>query len=92
MTRAPSSSRESPLQPPQVPTLAAHQAPRLTPAAEGGSVLNLLRDSLDAIRSLHSVPLHGNAVFTLGSIGVEKAMKVMLGCDEIEAYGSWCSK
>lgn len=59
---------------------------------EAGSVCNLLRDSVDAIRSLRFVSLHGDAVFTLGSIGVEKAIKVMLGCNEVEVSGSWPSK
>ncbi|GAA1809641.1 hypothetical protein GCM10009713_19080 [Brevibacterium celere] len=59
---------------------------------EAGSVRNLLRDSVEAIRSLRFVSLHGDGVFTLGSIGVEKAMKVMLGCTEVEAAGSWPSK
>jgi len=59
---------------------------------EAGSVRNLLRDTVEAIRSLRFVSLHGDDVFTLGSIGVEKAMKVMLGCNEVEAAGSWPSK
>ncbi len=59
---------------------------------EAGSVRNLLRDTVEAIRSLRFVSLHGDGVFTLGSIGVEKAMKVMLGCNEVEAAGSWPSK
>ena len=36
---------------------------------------------------LHFVSVHGDAVFTLGSIGVEKAIKVMVGCNEVEAAG-----
>ncbi|GAA3287720.1 hypothetical protein [Nesterenkonia halobia] len=59
---------------------------------EAGSVRNLLRDSVEAIRGLRLVDLHGDAVFTLGSIGVEKAMKVVLGCNEVGASGSWPSK
>lgn len=59
---------------------------------EAGSVRNLLRDSVEAIRSLRFVSRHGDGVFTLGSLGVEKAMKVMLGCNEVEAAGSWPSK
>lgn len=59
---------------------------------EARSVHNLLRDSVEAIRGLRTVSLHGDAVFTLGSIGVEKAIKVMLGCNEVDASGSWPSK
>ncbi|QGN34491.1 hypothetical protein [Microlunatus sp. Gsoil 973] len=59
---------------------------------EAGSVRNLLRDSVDAIRKLRFVSLHGDAVFTMGSIGVEKAMKVLLGCNEVETMGSWPSE
>jgi len=47
---------------------------------------------VEVIRTLRFVSLHGDGVFMLGSIGVEKAMKVMLGCNEIEASGSWPSK
>lgn len=59
---------------------------------EARSVRNLLRDSVDAIRGLRFVSVHGDAVFTMGSIGVEKAIKVMLGCNEVGASGSWPSK
>lgn len=59
---------------------------------EAGAVCNLLRDSVDAIRSLRFLSLHGDAVFTLGSIGVEKAIKVMLGCNEVDTSGTWPSK
>lgn len=58
---------------------------------EAGSVRNLLRDSVEAIRNLRFVSLHGDAVFTLGSIGVERTMKVMLGCRDVGALGSWPS-
>ncbi len=60
-------------------------------AEECGSVRNLLRDSVGAIRDLRHVHLHGDAVFTLGSIGVEKAMKLALGCNRVEVAGSWPS-
>lgn len=59
---------------------------------EAASVRNLLRDTVESIRGLRFVSLHGDAVFTLGSISVEKAMKIMLGCDEVEASSSWPSK
>lgn len=60
--------------------------------AEAGSVRNLMRDSIQAIRDLRYVHLGGDAVFTLGSIGAEKAMKVMLGCAAVESEGTWPSK
>lgn len=53
---------------------------------------NLLRDSVGAIQGLRFVSVHGDAVFTLGCIGVEKAMKTMLGCNEVAVAGSWPSK
>jgi hypothetical protein len=53
------------------------------------STQNLLRDSIEAIRELREPLIHSDAVFTLGSIGVEKAMKIMLGCDELEQSGQW---
>lgn len=59
---------------------------------EAGSVRNLLCDSVGTIRSLRLASLHGDGVFTLGSIGVEKATKVMLGCNEDDPAGSWPSK
>lgn len=52
------------------PALSTRQGFALT--EEAGSVQNLLRDTVDAIRNLRMVSLHGDAVFTLGSIGVEK--------------------
>lgn len=59
---------------------------------EAGSVQNLMRDSIDAIRNLQFVSRDGDAVFTLGSIGVERAMKIMLGCYEVEKLRVWPSK
>lgn len=59
---------------------------------EAGSVRNLLRDSVEAIRNLRFVSLRGDAVFTLGSIGGgENDEKVMLGCRDVGALGSWPS-
>lgn len=73
-------------QPSLHPALSPRQGFALLEEAE--SVRNLLRDSVEAIRRLRFVSLHGDGVFTLGSIGVEKAMKVMLGCNEVEVAGS----
>lgn len=72
------------------PALSSRQGAALI--EEAGSVQNLMRDSVDAIRSLRFVSRHGDAVFTLGSIGVEKTMKVMLGCHEVEKTGMWPSQ
>lgn len=59
---------------------------------ETESVRNLMRDSIQAIRGMRFVSTHGDAVFTLGSIGTEKTMKVMLGCAAVENAGSWPTK
>lgn len=59
---------------------------------ESGSVRNLMRSSIDAIRGMRHVPVDGDSVFTLGSIGVEKAMKVVLGCTAVENVGVWPAK
>jgi len=56
---------------------------------ETESVRNLMRDSIQAIRGMRFVSTHGDAVFTLGSIGTEKTMKVLLGCAAVENAGSW---
>ncbi|MFC0675183.1 hypothetical protein [Brachybacterium hainanense] len=53
---------------------------------------NLMRDSVRAIRDMRFVSAHGDAVFTLGSIGTEKAMKVLLGCAAVEDEGRWPTK
>lgn len=85
---ASSTSEES--RPGLAPALSTRQGFALI--EEAGSVRNLLRDSVDTIRGLRFISLHGDAVFTLGSIGVEKAIKVMLGCNEVETSGTWPSK
>lgn len=59
---------------------------------EAASVCNLMRDSIQAIRDMRYVHIDGDAVFTLGSIGVEKAMKVMLGCAAVAGTGAWPTK
>jgi hypothetical protein len=59
---------------------------------EAQSCQNLLRDSVAAIRDLRQPLVHGDAVFTLGSIGVEKTMKMMLGCAEVERGMPWPDK
>lgn len=50
---------------------------------------NLLRGTIDAVREMRYVGNDGDSVFTLGSIGVEKAMKVILGCKAVEDNGVW---
>lgn len=59
---------------------------------EAGSVRNLLRRTIDAIREMRYVGDDGDSVFTLGSVGVEKAMKVVLGCKAVDDRGSWPTK
>lgn len=56
---------------------------------ETGSVRNLMRDSIQAIQDMRLVRIDGDAVLTLGSIGVEKTMKVMLGCASVTEHGAW---
>lgn len=60
--------------------------------AESGSVRNLLRGTIVAIREMQYVSDDGDSVFTLGSIGVEKAMKVLLGCKAVDDGGAWPTK
>ncbi|WP_145992774.1 hypothetical protein [Micrococcus luteus] len=48
--------------------------------------------TVEAVRQMRYVHVDGDAVFTLGSIGVEKAMKVILGCRTLAGTGSWPSK
>jgi hypothetical protein len=69
------------------PALSNQQAFALI--SEVQSAQNLLRDSIAAIGDLREPIIHSDAVFTLGSIGVEKAMKIMLGCDEVERSQQW---
>ncbi|QEW03499.1 hypothetical protein [Microbacterium lushaniae] len=72
------------------PALSNQQALALIQEAQ--SAQNLLRDALEAIRTIRFPILHTDAVFTLGSIGVEKTMKLLLGCAEVERTGQWPSK
>jgi len=72
------------------PALSVRQGTALLQEAE--SVRNLMRDSVQAIRDMRFVSAHGDAVFTLGSIGTEKAMKVLLGCAAVEDTGRWPTK
>lgn len=53
---------------------------------------NLMRTSIQAIRDMRYVHIDGDAVFTLGSIGVEKAMKIILGCVTVDNAGAWPTK
>lgn len=59
---------------------------------ESGSVRNLLRGTVKAIREMRYVHIDGDSVFTQGSIGVEKAMKVVLGCKAVDDAGAWPTK
>lgn len=70
-------------------TTALSEQQRLALIGEAQSALNLMTDSISAIRALREPRLHGDAVFSLGSIGVEKIMKILLGCAEVERSGAW---
>lgn len=59
---------------------------------ETSSVRNLLRSTVDAIRQMRYLDADADPVFTLGSIGVEKALKAILGCKNVEDTGHWPSK
>lgn len=59
--------------------------------SEAQSAQNLLRDAVAAIAELREPIVHSDAVFTLGSIGVEKTAKILLGCSSIETTGVWPS-
>lgn len=48
-----------------------------------------MRDSIQAIRSMRYLHVEGDAVFTLGSIGVEKMMKILLGCRALQNASAW---
>jgi hypothetical protein len=72
------------------PALSTRQGFALLQEAE--SVRNLMRDSIRAIQSMRFLNMNGDAVLTLGSIGTEKTMKVLLGCAAVEAEGSWPTK
>lgn len=81
----------SPKRPPGLhPALSQRQGFALL--EEVSSARNLLRDGIEAIRGMRFISLQGDSVFTLCSIGVEKAMKVMLGCHEVEVSGAWPSQ
>lgn len=69
-----------------------NRAQRLALLQEAQSAQNLLRDSVDAIRKLQYTLIGADAVLTLGSIGVEKTLKLLLGCAHAERFGSWPSK
>ena len=56
---------------------------------EAQSAQNLLRDTVGAIVRLRHPIVHGDSVFTLGSIGVEKLMKIVLGLVHLRGSGTW---
>lgn len=60
--------------------------------SEAQSAQNLMRDTVTSIASLREPVVHSDAVFTLGSIGVEKTAKILLGCAAVEADGRWPTK
>ena len=72
------------------PALSRRQGFALLEEAE--SVRNLMRDAIRAIRDMRYVSTAGDAVFSLGSIGTEKTMKILLGCRAVEDAGAWPTK
>ena len=81
----------SPKRPPGLhPALSQRQGFALL--EEVSSARNLLRDGIEAIQGMRYISLQGDSVFTLCSIGVEKAMKVMLGCHHVEVSSAWPSQ
>nr|WP_314843378.1 hypothetical protein [uncultured Microbacterium sp.] len=59
--------------------------------SEAQSAQNLMRDAVAAISDMREPVVHSDAVFTLGSIGVEKTAKIFLGCASVEQQGAWPS-
>ena len=86
MTTSPPSKVESRLH----PSLSRTQA--LALIQEATSARNLLRDCITSIRNIKYLDHDADTTFTLGSIGVEKLLKVILGCNTIEESGQWPSK
>ncbi len=48
-----------------------------------------MRDAVASVQGLREPVIDSDAVFTLGSIGVEKTAKILLGCAEVESAGRW---
>ncbi|OYN84022.1 hypothetical protein [Parenemella sanctibonifatiensis] len=72
------------------PELSVRQSQALF--AETTSARNLMRDATAAIEAMSDVNTHGDSVLAVASIGVEKTMKLLLGCREVRLYGSWPTK
>lgn len=86
MTTIPPCKNESSLH----PSLSRTQA--LALIQEATSAKNLLRDCITSIRNMKYLANDADTTFTLGSIGVEKLLKLILGCNTIEESGQWPSK
>ena len=56
---------------------------------EAHSIQNLLRDGHRSIRGIRHIAASADSVFVLASMGVEKAMKLMLGLGELRDSGHW---
>jgi hypothetical protein len=59
---------------------------------ETQSAQNLMRDAVASIEAFREPIVDGDRVFTLASIGVEKTLKLILGCADLSATGDWPSK
>lgn len=80
---SPAHDRRSPLH----PALSMRQGYAIL--EESASVRNLMRASINAIRTMGYVRLDGDPAFAVGSLGVEKLMKVILGSVSIADSGAW---
>lgn len=80
---SPAHDRRSPLH----PALSMRQGYAIL--EESASVRNLMRASINAIRTMGYVRLDGDPAFAVGSLGVEKLMKLILGCASIADSGAW---
>lgn len=58
---------------------------------EARSIFSLLRDGHREIRSIRHISASADSVFVLTSIGVEKAMKVLMGLCHLRDFGEWPS-
>ncbi|WBM80854.1 hypothetical protein KIV56_05910 [Cryobacterium breve] len=56
---------------------------------EAHSIQNLLRDGHRSIQDIRHIAASADSVFVLASIGVERAMKLLLGLGSLRDEGRW---
>jgi hypothetical protein len=56
---------------------------------EAHSIQNLLRDGYRSIRGIRRIAASADSVFVVASVGVEKAMRLMLGLGDVRERGQW---